>query len=96
MRLNVVILNVMKYQDKKTNKDKIRIGYFCNGQDAIEIGNKFKGVSELSIYSDDITWFDKITKDMILNSVVMEFEEKRYPNNPLKSYLTLKNIEMSK
>lgn len=96
MKLNVVILNVMKYKDKKTNKEKVRIGYFCNGQDSIELTDKFKGVSELSIYTEDTNWFEIISKDMILHTCIMEFEEKRYPNNPLKTYMNLKTIELTK
>lgn len=96
MKLNVVILNVMKFKDKKTNKEKVRIGYFFNGQDSIELGNNFKGVAELSYYTDDLSWFDIISKDMILTSCIMEFEEKRYPNNPLKTYMVLKDIKINK
>lgn len=96
MELHAIILNVLKYTDKKTNKDKLRIGYILSDENSFQNTDKFKGYSELSYFCDDLELFQKIDKSFILNNCIFTFDEVSYPSNPLRKYLKLIDIRVGK
>lgn len=95
MKLNVVILNALRYQDKESKKEKMRIGYALCDKNAVSIQEKFKGVSELSVFLDfsEELW-NAITVDTIYTPSEFVFEENLNPRNPLKKILNLKSVKL--
>lgn len=94
MKIQVELLSVLAYTDKKTNEPKTRLGYRCLEPKYKQNTEKLKGFSELSIYLDNHDLFNKLTADMFGVQAELEFEEKPTISNPLKNVLTLKTIRV--
>lgn len=92
MKIGVTILNVLKYEDKKTGLPKVRIGYILTEKDAIRETEKFKGLSELSLFLDDASVFDKVKTEYLLTPVQFVLDEKTSPVDPFKKVAVLKQI----
>ena len=94
MKIQVELLSVLAYTDKKTNEPKTRLAYRCLGSKYNQYAKNKKGFSELSIYLDTHDLFNKLSSDMFGVQAELEFEEKPSVSNPLKNLLTLKTIKV--
>lgn len=94
MKIQVELLSVLAYTDKKTNEPKTRLAYRCLEPRYKQNSKNLKGFSELSIYLDTHDVFNKLTVDMFGVQAELEFEEKPTISNPLKNLLTLKTIKV--
>lgn len=92
MKLSVTMLNIMRYEDKKTGEPKVRIGYILTGKDAIQSHEKYKGTAEMSVFLDDVSVFDKVKVEDILTPVEFVLEERPSHNNPFRKVAVLKAI----
>ena len=91
--LKVMIQNVLKYEDKENKgKFKSRLGYFVADKSAITSSDKFKGIAELSIFTNNTDLFEKLDIRHIGQNATLKFTEEVNPRNPLKTYLVLKEI----
>ena len=91
--LKVIIQNVLKYEDKKNpGIYKSRLGYFSAEANSLTSNDKFKGIAELSVFTNDTKLFDILTLDHMGKPATLCFSEEASPRNPLKSYLVLKKI----
>lgn len=92
MKLSVTMLNIMKYEDKKTGELKVRIGYILNSKEAPKYTEKFKGISELSYFTKDVNVFDKVKAEHLLTPVEFVLEEVPSANNPFRKIAVLQAI----
>lgn len=91
--LKVIIQNVLKYEDKESKGTyKSRLGYFIADKSAISSSDKFKGIAELSIFTNNTDLFEKLNVSHMGQSATLKFSEQANPRNPLKTYLVLKEI----
>lgn len=84
MELNVLLLGVLRYKDKETGENRYRISYILNDRNAYQNTQNFKGLNELSFYSDNDIIFEKITLDDIMKSCILKIEQKPSKKNPMK------------
>lgn len=84
MELDILFLNVLKFKDKLTGKDKYRIGYILNNPNARQDSNTFKGLNELCFYTDNPILFEKLSGKDSLLPMVLKVEQKPSTSNPLK------------
>ena len=94
MKMQVELLSCLKYTDKKTNQEKIRLGYSCLDPKMRQDTAKLKGYSELSVYLEDISIFDKLKVEDFGIAAILEFTKEQSPNNPLRDILKLKSINV--
>lgn len=94
MKMQVELLSCLKYVDKKTNQDKVRIGYRCLDPKFRQDKANLKGYSELSVYLEDTSIFDKLKVEDFGIAVILEFTKEQSPNNPLRDILKLKSINV--
>lgn len=91
--LKVIIQNVLKYEDKEEKGHyKTRLGYFVADKSSMQATDKFKGIAELSIFTNDTKLFDSLTIEHMGQSATLHFIEQPNPRNPLRTYLVLKEI----
>lgn len=88
----ILIIDAMKYVDKKTGEIKSRVGFIFNTEKHFKSTDKFLGFNELSCFYDgDI--INKIPKDAIMAPVEGIFEVKTNQANPMKTSSILTGIE---
>lgn len=83
MKEKIVINNVLKYSDKKTNEQKCRIGYSFLEEKFKSNSTRLKGYTENSIFGD-VSLFDKIPIELIRVPVDAVIENQPSPYDPLK------------
>lgn len=83
MEVEIMVLNKMRYE--KDGKEKSRLGYIFCGEQGFSNRDKFKGFSELSLYSDDSKYFDNIPDEFIGQKCIAKVSEVLNPFNPMKS-----------
>ncbi len=94
--LSCTITNLLKYQDKKTGEDKIRIGYIYQEKGSCMDTDKQKGFPELSAYvkySDEL-WKTITLKD-IFQPAIFVFQEQKSAYNPFRVINILKTIKVN-
>lgn len=92
--LKVIIQNVLKYEDKENKGTyKTRLGYFVADKSQIQSTEKFKGIAELSIFTNDTKLFDSLKAEHMGQGATLKFVEQASPRNPLRTYLVLKEID---
>lgn len=84
MKEKIVINNVMKYRDKKTNEQKCRIGYSFLEEKFRSNTAKLKGYTENSIFGD-VSLFDKIPTELIRVTVDAVIEDRPSEYDPLRN-----------
>lgn len=93
MKLNVLFLGVLKYNDKKTGEPKLRISYVVNDESAKQETLNFKGLNECSYYTDMVSIYDKFTKEDALTNMEFTLQSRPSRNNPLKSITEIVDIK---
>lgn len=94
MEIDVEVLNVLKYEDKENKGSyKTRISYRLLDPSKMSNTDKFKGFSELSIYLDGTKLFDVFDSRYCGCALKFVLEEKPSNNNPLRKYITLKEVK---
>lgn len=92
--IKVIVQNVLKYEDKKNNGVlKSRLGYILNSSDAFQNSENFKGIAELSYFSDSTDLFDKLTTEHMGKAATLKFKKVVNPRNPIKDSLKLLSIQ---
>lgn len=92
MKEKIILLSVLKYTDKKTNLEKVRLG-FVFADKKFNTSNKcFKGYSEMSCFYDNADVFDKLSNDSFLTPVDAILETKSSPVNPLRETKVIKQL----
>lgn len=84
MELDILFLNVLKYKEKETGKDKYRIEYILNDVKARQNNVTFKGLKPLAFYTYNSLLFEKFTEKDALQPMVLKVEQKPSVSNPLK------------
>lgn len=93
MKLNVLFLGVLKYNDKKTGEPKLRLTYLLNNDTAKQENNRFKGINECAYYLDDVSLFDRFSKEDTLTQMEFTLESRPSQNNPLKTITQITEIK---
>lgn len=89
---NILIIDVMRYADKKTGEIKSRVGFIFNSDKHLKNTEKFLGFNELSCFYDgDVV--AKLSQDLIMKPVVGIFEVKTNASNPMRTSSILTAIE---
>lgn len=86
MKLQIMILNTMKYHKEGETNWKSRLAYIIPTQEACSDNEKFRGFTELSSYRNDDKFFELIPKDFIGQKCDATIQEVPSKNNPMKSY----------
>lgn len=86
MKLQIMILNTMKYQKEGETNWKSRLAYIIPSTEAYSDNSKFRGFTELSSYRNDDKFFELIPKDFIGQKCDVTITEVPSKNNPMKSY----------
>lgn len=82
-----MITNVLKC------KDSTKITYLLIGKDRFSDNDKFKGYTPVDSWINNITCFDKISKDLIGKPIEATYELKQRYDNPLSNYAVLKSLD---
>ena len=86
MKLQIMILNTMKYQKEGETNWKSRLAYIIPTPEAYSDNTKFRGYTELSSYRNDDKFFELIPKDFIGQKCEATITEIPSKNIPMKSY----------
>ena len=88
---NILIIDVMRYVDKKSGEIKSRIGFVFNSEKHLKNTEKFLGFNELSCFYDgDVVC--KLNPDLIMKPVIGIFEVKTNASNPMRTSSILTSI----
>lgn len=92
MEIKIVLLNAMKYKDKETGQDKVRIGYIAFGKEALRNEDKFKGFTELGGYSSRVEILNELKDTDFMQEATLYGEEVQNPRNPFKKTMKLTKL----
>ena len=88
----ILIIDAMRYTDKKTGEIKSRVGFIFNTEKHFKNTEKFLGFNELSCFYDgDVV--AKLKSDFIMKDVIGIFEVKTNASNPMRTSSILTAIE---
>lgn len=90
MKAQVMLLNVLKYENEKGKGTRVGI-IFCE-KDSLQNSEKFKGFSEVSLFYD-VDVFDKIPTDFIGRPVTAYITERSSAKNPLRKSQIISSLE---
>lgn len=88
----ILILDVMRYADKKSGEIKSRLGFILCSQKHKKNTDNFKGFNELSCFYD-LDILDKVPQDTILEPVDGIFELRPNQSNPMRTNSILVGFE---
>lgn len=92
MEIKIVLINVMKYKDKETGQEKVRIAYVPFGKEALRNEEKFIGFTELGGYTDNVDVMTQVKKEDMLQEATLIGEEVQNPRNPFKKTMKLTKL----
>lgn len=92
MEIKIVLLNAMKYKDKETGQEKLRLGYVPFGKEALRNEEKFKGFTELGGYTDKVDILNELKDTDFMQEATLVGEEVSYAKNPFKKYMRLTKL----
>lgn len=92
MEIKIILLNVMKYKDKETKEDRVRIGYVPFGKEALRKEDKFIGFTELGGYTSNVSILDQVKPEDMLQEATLIGEEVQNPRNPFKKTMKLTQL----
>lgn len=90
MKVQVMLLNVLKYENEKGKGTRVGL-IFCE-KDSLQTTDKFKGFSEISLFYDSDV-FEKIPVDFIGRPVTAYIVEKSSSKNPLRKTQVINSLE---
>ena len=96
MLVDVEILNILKYTDKKTGEDKCALSYRLLNEESKANTPKFKGYSNLTIFMKNTDLFDKFESKYFGKHLVLELVETQNVQDPMKKTIVLKSIKNEK
>ena len=92
MKLQIMILNTMKYQKEGETNYKSRLAYIIPTLEAFSDNAKFRGYTELSSYRNDDKFYELIPKDFIGQKCDITITELPSKNNPLKTWKQITEV----
>lgn len=92
MEIKIILLNAMKYKDKETGQDKVRIGYVPFDKGALRDEEKFKGFTELGGYIDKVEVLNQLKTSDFMQEATLKGEEVSNPRNPFKKSMKLTQL----
>lgn len=92
MEIKIILLNAMKYKDKETGQDRIRIGYVPFDKGALRDEDKFKGFTELGGYSTRVEILSELKPNDFMQEATLKGEEVTNPRNPFKKTMKLTQL----
>ena len=94
MKEKILITGVTVFPDKQTGEIKTRVGFIMADKKNLSSNKNFKGYPEgASFYTGNL--LDKIPDDSIMSAVYGVLVSQRSVRDPMKTYLTLKSIEVN-
>lgn len=91
MEVDIMILNVLDYTDKKTGELKSRMSFIFADKEYFQDTEKFLGFGEVSLfYNKSIR--NKIPKSAIGKSLKAKIQTRGSFRNPMKSYSNIESI----
>lgn len=92
MKEKILITSITVFPDKQTGEIKTRVGFILGDPKNFTTNRNFKGYQEgSSFYSGNL--LDTIPNEAIMVPLYGTLVSKRSLRDPMKSYLTLKNVE---
>lgn len=88
----IIIIDAIRYIDKKTGEIKTRIGFVFGSEKHLKKTDKFVGFSELSCFYDG-DLIERIPKEVIMKPIEATFEIRNNQSNPMKSSAILSSYE---
>lgn len=92
MEIKIILINAMKYKDKESGKEKVRISYVPFGKGALRNDTNFKGFTELGGYSDKTEILEQLKENDFMAEATLIGEEQTNPRNPFKKYMKLTKL----
>ena len=92
MEIKIILINAMKYKDKETGQEKVRIGYVPFGKGALRNDTNFKGFTELGGYTDKTEVLNQLKETDFMQEATLIGEEQTNPRNPFKKYMKLTTL----
>lgn len=92
MKMDIMILNTMKYRKEGDMAWKSRLAYIIPTKTAYCDNEKFRGYTELSLYRNDSTYFDLIPKEFIGQKCEVKVIDVPSKSNPMKSYKEITEV----
>lgn len=94
MKFQVELTNCLKYKDKKTGNDKVRLGYRLKDNKYNQNSLTFKGYAEMSYFLEGTGLFDKMKSEYFGMPAELTMEEQPSPSNPMRKIAVLKQIRI--
>lgn len=91
MKVEIMVLNLMKYEKDGTQKS--RMGYIFTSKEAMANNEKFKGYSDQSIFFDDARAIERIPVEFIGKKSIAYIKDEPNPRNPLQPRKIFTTIE---
>lgn len=91
MKVEIMILNLMKYE--KDGVEKSRMGYIFTSKDTMANSDKFKGYSDQSVFFEDKRAIDRIPIEFIGKKSIGYVKDEPNPRNPLQPRKIFCSIE---
>lgn len=92
MEIKIILINAMKYKDKESQVEKVRIAYIPVDKGAYQERQNFKGFADIGGYSNRTDILDKLNENDFLNQATLVAEEVQNPSNPFKKSIRLKQL----
>lgn len=92
MKIQIILLNAMKYKDKETGQDKVRLGYVPFDKGSLRDEDKFKGFTELGGYISNVEVLNNLQKTDFMQECTLIGEEITNPRNPFKKSMKLTTL----
>ncbi len=92
MKEKILITDVTVFPDKSTGEIKTRVGFILPDKKNFNSNKSYKGYpSSACFYPGDL--LDKIPNELLLASAMGTLVSRQSVRDPMKSYLTLKEVE---
>lgn len=93
MKTNIMLLSVLAYEKKETEKKGTRLGLIFSEKESLQDTDKFKGFSEISLYYDGHEVFNKIPVSWIGRPLIAYIKEISNPSNPMRKKQVISCLE---
>lgn len=87
MEVSIILLNALKYKDKKTGEEKLRLGFCPIGKGTYRNTDNYLGYTELGAYCDNIEVMSELKESDFMQGATLIGEEEISSVNPTKKYI---------